>query len=212
MASSPYPSRVVILAALLVIGGLVSAVPGTHAQTYGVWGDPTPLPQGEKTVGGNLLLGNLVGIMGQARFGVMPDGDIGVQLGIPDFDFDFTLAGDWRQSVARASDTMPVDITVNIALGWLRAFGSNGIDFDFGAVFSKELATAGGQAFTPYGGLMIAIGYVSGAGTIGGADYDVHFRGGVQVPVQNTLGVNAEFQFSSRSNSAYLTLGATYGF
>ncbi len=210
-----------VLAFALILTG---ATQSAHAQVWGVWGDPAPTPSGSWFSSAHFLVGDVVGIMGQARFPLGGPADIGVQVGIPDFDdSNFAFAADYRHLFLPASDDFPVDIAFDGAFGLIDLDFGKIWDFDFGAIVSKSIASSTGQRFVPYGSLMIAIGRLStdsrtfqgpfGTVNVGGAsstDTDVNFRFGLAVPLEDKgVTLNGELHASSRDiTNIYFSFGA----
>jgi hypothetical protein len=203
-------SRALVIVTILAATLLSLSPVVSQAQVYGVWSNPTPVPKGQWLAGGNFLVGDLVGIMGQVRSGINEKTDFGVQLGIPDFDLDFGIGGDVRYLVMPASDSFPMDLVLNGALGYTMG-PIDVLDIDFGGIVGKGIPMESGYTITPYGALMFAIGRASAQG-FSNTDFDVHFRGGADFAVNELFTLNGELQLSSRSNSLYFAFGAAYRF
>jgi len=234
MAWSRSKSLAVLIVSFATACCLLTSAGESHAQVWGVWSDPTPVAQGSWKASGHFLAGDLVGLMGQVRGGINERADFGVQVGMPDFDFDFAFAGDLRYLIMPTSDTFPMDLTACGAFGWMTMGNSAGgysadvtlLDIAFGVIASKSIDTQGGLTFVPYGSFMIDIGKFSvdtpsgltpiqqqawdqsGAGD--NTETDINFRGGVDFPVNDQLSVNGELNFSTRDNYIYLTFGAGF--
>jgi hypothetical protein len=200
---------------------LVVAAGSAEAQVFGVWSNPRPVASDAWVASGHFLLGEPIGLMGQVRTGLDERSDVGIQLGIPDFDLiDFAVAGDYRYLLSEAGESLPMDMLLDVAFGWQTGDFWDVVDFDFGAIFTKDMQTSGGTSYTPYGSLMFAIGRFSVdvpeipgipgvfEGSASDTEFDINLRGGVAVPFDQ-FDLNAELNISSREEFIFFTVGAS---
>ncbi len=213
--------QMLLIVTVAVAFGLMTTAGAPRAQIWGVWSNPALTAPGEKHVSAHLLVGDLTGVMGHGRMGLNEKADLGVQVGIPDFDwFDFAIAGDLRYGVLSTADAYPVDMSAVGAFGYTKAEFSSVLDFGVGAIVSKAIETQGGLIFSPFGSLMIDFAKASvdeqviatpiGNQTVGGGSdtqTDVQFRGGVYFPLNEQVWLNGELNLGSRDEGFYLTLG-----
>lgn len=216
----PILTIVLAVACLLAIG-----TGSARAQVWGVWSNPAPTASGSWYASGHFLAGDLVGLMGQVRTGLGEQADLGVQIGIPDFDTDFAVAGDVRYLALPSSESLPLDLAVDGAVGWFKIGGPSDatqLDIDFGAIVSSPIDLENGMGLVPYGSFVIAIAHRSidvpkgvvvpqGVST-SDTTTDAHFRGGVDLAVNEQLSVNGELNVSTRDSAIYVSFGGGYHF
>jgi hypothetical protein len=226
--------RAILIALVLLIGATSLLAPtAARAQVLGTWGTAVPYAPDEIAIGAFLLVGEPIGLVGQFRTGVGDNWDIGVQAGFPDFDAPgentlYGITGDLKYLILPESVDFPLDMSVDVAFGYQHA-GGDGVgvdivDFDFGAVVSKEMQTSGGKTLTPYGSVMFAIanfdvdfeppegvppGLIDDPGS--DTEFDINVRGGIEYPLRPDLDFLAELNLSSRDETLAISFGLMKG-
>jgi hypothetical protein len=208
--------RALLKFAMFLAGAAIILAPaGARAQVLGTWSTAVPAAPDEFRAGGFLLLGEPIGVVGNVRTGIGDNWDIGIQLGFPDFDFGgntlFGIAGDVKYLLVPESVDFPVDFAGDVAFGYQHAGDLDIVDFDFGAVMSKELVTTGGTTLIPYGSVMFAIGRFSFdsdvLGSVSDTEFDIHVRGGLAWPFREDVDFHGELNLSSRDETLAIHLG-----
>ena len=201
---------------------VVALVPATaRAQVLGTWATAIPYAGDEMVAGGFFLVGEPIGIVGQFRTGIADKMDVGVQLGVPNFDLAndtvIGLAGDTKYLILPEKGNFPLDLAVDGAFGYQHADKLTLVDFDFGAVASKKFVTSGGRTLVPYGSLMFAVGHASVDRPKNlpenvkfersNTDLDVNVRVGLDWPFRPGYEAMSEVNLSSRDETLAISFG-----
>lgn len=205
---------------------VVALVPAAaRAQVLGTWATAIPYAGDEMVAGGFFLAGEPIGVIGQFRTGIADKMDVGVQLGVPNFDLAndtvLGLAGDAKYLILPEKGSFPLDLAVDGAFGFQHADKLTLVDFDFGGVASKKFVTSGGRTLVPYGSLMFAIGHASvdvkRPANLpadqkfdehpSNTDLDVNVRVGLDWPFRPGYEAMSEVNLSSRDETIAISFG-----
>jgi hypothetical protein len=189
------------------------------AQVLGTWAPAIPEPTDSYKAGAFLIFGEPFGLVGQFRTGIDTNWDVGIQLGVPDFDAfgDRALvgiAGDVKYLILPEDEDFDFDMALDFAFGWQHAEDFNLVDFDFGALASKTVTTDGGETLIPYGALMLAIGRASvdtPGGDFSDTELDVNVRLGLDWPIKSDVDFLSELNLSSRDETLSISAGLMLG-
>ena len=192
-----------------------------RAQVLGTWATATPYAGDEMVAGGFFLAGEPIGVIAQFRTGIADKMDVGIQLGVPNFDLAndtvIGIAGDAKYLILPEKGNFPLDLAVDGAFGYQRTDKLTLVDFDFGGVASKKFVTSGGKTLVPYGSLMFAIGHASVDRPknlpesvkfeSSNTDLDVNVRVGLDWPFRPSYEAMTEINLSSRDETIAISFG-----
>jgi hypothetical protein len=206
--------------ALVVAAALVLAPSAALAQVFGTWAPAVPYPTDSYNAGAFLIVGEPFGLVGQFRTGIDDNWDVGIQFGVPNFDYGddaiIGIGGDVKYLIVPEGENLPFDLATDFAFGYQHADNVSLVDFDFGVVGSKTTTTSGGTTLIPYGAIMLAVGHASvdlpeELEDLGidasDTELDINVRIGLDYPLSQSLEFLSELNLSSRDE----TLGIAFG-
>lgn len=173
-----------------------------------------------------MIADNVVGLLGQFRYGATEVLDFGVQIGFQSVEsrhytgglfeeYDDThllLAGDGKYMIRSADDDLPVDISMDIGLGFVDMENANRLLFTFGGQGALRDPRLQSKGLEPYLGLVLIVDRLSidlPGGTDTDIDNDLEIRLGTTYELSRTAVFMAEIQAGSGTT---LVVGLGLGF
>lgn len=214
----------VILISVLIVGGVADRC---CAQAFGHFYPARTVDYRESAAGAYLAIADdVVGLLGQFRYGATEVLDFGLQIGFESVEsrelagglfeeYDDThllLAVDGKYMIRGADDDLPVDISMDVGVGFIDMEEANRLLFTFGgqgALRDPELQSWG---LEPYLGLVLVVDRLSvdlPGGTDTETDNDLEIRLGTTYELWTTAAIMAEIQ---AGNGTTLVVGLGLGF
>ncbi len=213
-----------ILVSVLALAGVTERC---CAQAFGHFCPARTVDYQGSSAGAYLMIAdNVVGLLGQFRYGATEVLDFGVQIGFQSVEsrhytgglfeeYDDThllLAGDGKYMIRGADDDLPVDISMDIGLGFVDMENANRLLFTFGGQGALRDPRLQSRGLEPYLGLVLIVDRLSidlPGGTDTDIDNDLEIRLGTTYELSRTAVFMAEIQAGSGTT---LVVGLGLGF
>ena len=195
-----------LLTVALLLAGFLPAS-SARAQVFGQYAPAEVLAVNSRLAGAYVGLSeNVVGMLAQLRLSFHPNVDFGFQGGLmredvpPPKDGDprirktmLQLGTDFRFGVARASESLPVDIAVGAGLGVGTSDNYHVLRFGPTGVASRTFAMSSSASIAPYAGVMLSFASRDWGGR-SESDFSIPLRLGAELRAIPGVRVTAELQ------------------
>jgi hypothetical protein len=169
---------------------------------------------------------DILGLLGQVRFGYSDAADFGLQLGFNSVDdrvYDggmfreegethLLIGGDWKYNLRRANEDIPVDISVDFGAGYVDMEEASKLLFSLSGQGGWTVENAGGNTLSPYVGLAIIVDRLSiDTPTREFSDTDTDIRVRVGAAYYISAGASAVAELQTGSGTSF-GIGLNIGF
>jgi len=200
------------LAAVAFILVLCITVQPSSAQVFGHYATAATVGEGESMGGAYFTVADdILGLLGQFRYGYSGVADFGLQLGFNSMDdrvyaggmfreegeTHLLIAGDGKYNLRRADEEMPVDVSVDFGVGYVDKENANQLLFSLSAQGGWSVENAGANTLSPYVGFALIVDRVSmdtSGGNFTDKDTDIQARIGAEYYISGSVSAVAELQ------------------